>query len=62
MPKNETATTPKAKAPVENITQLVVTRAWGKTFSSGKHGFFGQALNPATGKRYQIIGAVELAG
>lgn len=44
------------------IGQLVVLGAYAKTFSSGKSGFFGKVLDPATGKRYQVIGAVELAG
>jgi uncharacterized protein (DUF2147 family) len=51
----------KAKAAKVGITQLVVLTAYSKTFSSGKGGFFGKVIDPATGKRYQIIGAVELA-
>jgi hypothetical protein len=57
----KTATAPKAKAQPVNITQLVVLSAYEKTFSTGKHGFFGKAQDISTGKRYQIIGAVELA-
>lgn len=51
----------KSKAPKADISQLVILNAYEKTFSSGKPGFFGKALDPATGKRYQIIGAVELS-
>lgn len=51
---------PKAKAVRLDITQLIVDAAYGKTFSSGKGGFFGKATDPRTGKRYQIIGAVQL--
>ena len=52
----------KPKAVKADVTQLVIIAAYAKTFSSGKPGFFGKALDPQTGKRYQIIGAVELAG
>ncbi len=51
----------KPKAAKVDISQLVITAAYRKTFKSGKSGFFGKAMNPATGQRYQIIGAVELA-
>lgn len=51
---------PKTKAARANVSQLVVVDAWEKVFSSGKRGFFGKVLDPATGKRYQLIGAVEL--
>ena len=51
----------KPKAQKVDITQLVVIAAYAKTFSSGKRGFFGKALDPRTGQRYQIIGAVEVA-
>ncbi len=50
----------KPKAVRVDITTLVVDSAYGKTFSSGKPGFFGKATDPRTGKRYQIIGAVQL--
>lgn len=50
----------KPKAAKVDINQLVILAAYRKTFSSGKGGFFGKVLDPATGKRYQIIGAVEL--
>jgi hypothetical protein len=60
--------TSKAKANVDkpksqkvDISQLIILNAYSKTFSSGKPGFFGKGQDPATGKRYQIIGAVELA-
>lgn len=43
------------------MTQLLVLGAWERTFSTGKSGFFGQVQDPSTGKRYQIIGAVEIA-
>jgi hypothetical protein len=50
----------KPKAQRVDVTQLIVDAAYGKTFSSGKSGFFGKATDPRTGKRYQIIGAVQL--
>ncbi len=53
--------TEKVKTTKVDITQLVVIAAYGKTFSSGKRGFFGKALNPQTGQRYQIVGAVEIS-
>ena len=60
--KDKTTTGNKTKTPAVklDISQLVITNAYGKTFSSGKGGFFGKAMDPRTGKRYQIIGAVEL--
>lgn len=51
----------KAKTPKLDLTQLVVLAAYGKTFSSGKRGFFGKVLDPRTGQRYQIVAAVEIA-
>jgi hypothetical protein len=51
----------KVKAPKLGINQLIVLSAYGRTFSTGKTGFFGQVQDPATGDRYQIIGAVKLA-
>jgi hypothetical protein len=51
----------KVKAARVPISQLVVLSAYEKTFSSGKRGFFGQVQDVATGKKYQVIGAVELA-
>jgi len=56
----KTADKPKVKAQAVNVTQLVITGAYGKTFSSGKTGFFGKGIDPSTGDRYQIIGAVKL--
>lgn len=58
---SEAATKAKPKALPEKIGNLVVLGAWGKTFSSGKGGWFGKVQDISTGKRYQIIGAVELA-
>jgi hypothetical protein len=52
----------KKPAAKYNITQMVITSAYEKTFSTGSRGFHGKAMDPATGKRFQIIGAVELAG
>lgn len=54
-------TQPKAKAEKLAITRLVVDSAYARTFSTGKGGFFGKVIDPDTGKRYQIIGAVELS-
>jgi len=51
----------KPKAAKMDINQLVVLGAWEKIFSTGKRGFHGKVMDPSTGKRYQIIGAVELA-
>ena len=51
----------KPKAQRLSMTQLLVLGAWERTFSTGKSGFFGQVQDPSTGKRYQIIGAVEIA-
>lgn len=51
----------KVKAQKADINQLVIVSAYKKTFSSGKGGFFGKGINPATGQKYQIIGAVEIA-
>ncbi len=59
MPKKTKEQT-KVKATRASVTQLVITAAWDKVYSTGKKGFFGQALDPSTGKKYQIIGAVEL--
>lgn len=53
----------KAKKPAVKlgISQLIVLGAYQRSFSTGKNGFFGKVQDPQTGKRYQIIGAVELA-
>ena len=64
--KNTTSETTPAlpiehvKAAKANITQLVVLGAYEKTFSTGKTGFFGKVIDPATGFKYQIIGAVRV--
>ena len=50
----------KQRAQKLDITQLVVVAAYAKTFSSGKHGFFGKVLDPRTGQRYQVTSAVEI--
>ncbi len=50
----------KPKAAKVDITQLVITAAYAKIFSSGKTGFFGKGLDPRTGDRYQIVGAVKI--
>jgi hypothetical protein len=50
----------KVKATRLPITQLIVESAYGKTFSTGKAGFFGKVIDPSTGHRYQITGAVQL--
>ncbi len=52
----------KPKAQRVDVSQLVIVNAYHKVFASGKGGFFGKAMDPQTGKRYQIIGAVEIAG
>jgi hypothetical protein len=57
MAKKEAAV--KKKAERYPISQLIVTSAFEKTYSTGSHGFFGQGIDPATGKKYTIIGAVE---
>ena len=51
----------KEKAQAVSISRLVVLSAYGKTFSSGKPGFFGKVMDPDTGKKYQVIGAVEIS-
>jgi len=50
----------KEKAARYPVGSLVVLAAYEKTFSSGKRGWFGQAVDPATGRKFQVIGAVEL--
>ena len=52
----------KVKAQRVGIDQLVVVSAFAKTFSTGKTGFFGQVMDPHTGQRYQVIGAVAING
>lgn len=51
----------KPKAQKCDISQLVVLGAYTRTFSSGKPGWFGKVQDVRTGRRYQIIGAVELS-
>ena len=60
MAKQDKGNGEKAKAVKVDITQLVITNAYAKTYSSGKRGFFGKALDPRTGQKYQIVGAVEI--
>ena len=52
----------KEKRPRFTATQLVVLDAWLRDFTSGKTGWFGKVLDPATGKRYQITAAVLIDG
>ena len=49
----------KVKAKKVDISQLIITSAYEKVFSSGKIGFFGQGMD-SSGQRYQIIGAVKI--
>ena len=58
--KNTVAEKPKAAR--ADIVHLQAIGLYQKTFTSGKRGFFGKVMDPATGKRYQITAAVELAG
>ena len=57
--KNETGNG-KAKAEKLSISQLVVLSAYRKNYSTGKKGFQGKVLDPSTGKRYQVVTAVEI--
>ena len=50
----------KPKAEKYPVNQLIVLSAYKKQFSSGKEGFFGQVQDPATGDRFQIVGAVKI--
>lgn len=59
--KTATPEKKKAKAVKLDISQLVVLGVYEKQFSTGKRGFFGKVLDPSSGKRYQITGAVEIA-
>lgn len=52
--------TNKPRAVRLGITQLVVLSAFEKVFSTGSHGWFGQVLDPSTGTKYQITGAVAI--
>lgn len=51
----------KPKAEKYPVNQLIVLSAYKKTFTSGKDGFFGQVQDPATGDRFQIVGAVKIS-
>lgn len=51
----------KAKATKANVQQLVALNIFNKTYKTGSQGFFGQMVDPATGDKYQIIGAVKIA-
>ncbi len=50
----------KVKAQPVVLGNLVALNCYEKTFSSGKRGFFGKVQDISSGKRYQIIGAVEI--
>ena len=50
----------KEKAVRLNIGTLVVIGVYERTFSTGKKGFFGKVIDPQTGDRYQVIGAVKI--
>ena len=57
MKKTGTDTKPKAeKYPIAN---LLITSAYARTYKTGSRGFHGQAIDPATGKKFTILGAVE---
>jgi hypothetical protein len=58
MPKKSAEVT-KPKAEKYPIANLLITSAYAKTYSTGSKGFHGQAIDPATGKKFTIIGAVE---
>lgn len=52
----------KKKAERMPITHLTAESLFKRTFKEGKkQGFFGKVVDPDSGKRYQIIGAVEIA-
>lgn len=40
-----------------NVTTLVMTDTWEKKYSTGSTGFFGKAVDPNSGKKYQITAA-----
>ena len=48
------------KAEKLSMSQLIVLSAYRKIYSTGKKGFHGKVLDPATGKRYQVVTAVEI--
>ena len=60
MTTKKAAPVAKAKAEKVDINQLIVLSAYKKVFTSGKTGFFGQVQDPATGDRFQIVGAVKI--
>ena len=60
MAAKSTENKPKQPAHKYDVAQLIVTAAYERQFSSGKRGFFGKAISP-DGRRFQIIGAVELS-
>ncbi len=49
----------KPKAARYPIGSLTMASAFAKTFSTGSIGFFGQGIDPANGRKYQIT-AVEI--
>ena len=59
MPGKKIEEKPKVKAEKYPITNLLVTSAYARTYKTGSKGFHGQAIDPATGKKFTIIGAVE---
>ena len=61
-PKTKKAKGDKPKAVRLDMSQLIVLNAYEKNFSTGKKGFFGKVQDVRTGQRYQVIGAVEIAG
>lgn len=50
---------PKKKAERYPIDQLHITSAYARTYKTGSKGFHGQAVDPVTGRKFTIIGAVE---
>jgi hypothetical protein len=50
----------KTKAIKVDITQMVITHAYQRNYKTGSTGFFGQGMDPQTGKKYQILGCVEV--
>ncbi len=57
--KTGTDVQPKPKAEKYPIAQLLITSAYARTYKTGSKGFHGQAVDPVTGKKFTIIGAVE---
>ena len=52
MPKSKDGT--KRKTVRLDITQLIVDKAYGQTFSSGKRGWFGRATDPRRGNGIRL--------